>query len=56
MIENFDLNLSAMSVAGQRKFNAQLRGTRKRVGIVREQNVEAYGGALNVRCRPEFAV
>ncbi len=39
MIENLDLNLAAVSVSGERKLDAQFRGTRKRIGVVRKQDV-----------------
>src|SRR5260221_9367426 len=38
-VENFDLYLAAVGVAGERKFNAQFRGAIESVRIVRQKNV-----------------
>src|SRR5713101_4431214 len=39
MVEDFDLDLSAMGVAGERKFDAEFGGAIESIGIVREENV-----------------
>lgn len=39
MIENFDLDLTAVGVAGEAQFDAQLRGAVKRIRIVGQENV-----------------
>ena len=39
MVEDFDLNLAAMSVAGKRELDAELGGPIESVGIVREKDV-----------------
>src|SRR5580698_7650484 len=39
VIENFDLDLSAVRVPGEGQLDAQLRGTIERIGIVRHEKV-----------------
>src|SRR5258708_17667288 len=39
MVEDFDLDLSAMGMTGERKFDAELGGAIESIGIVREENV-----------------
>src|SRR4029077_15182940 len=39
MVENFDLDLSAVSVTGERKLYAEFGGAIESIGIVRKQNV-----------------
>ena len=39
MVEDFDLDLSAVGVAGERKFDAEFGGAIEGIGIVRKENV-----------------
>ena len=51
MVENFHLDLAAVSVTRERQLDAQLGGAMERIGIVGEENVghvSAHEG-LNIR-------
>src|SRR5207302_5565525 len=39
MVQNLHAHLTAMSVAGEHQFNAELRRTRKGIWVVRKKNV-----------------
>src|SRR5437879_7638160 len=56
MVENFHLNLAAVGVAGERKLDAQLRGTIKTIWIVRKKNIGhvAADERLDAAPRPLF--